>query len=122
MKRDEMTCTGVREQFALLLYGELDFDQEARTDSHLDVCGECRDVLAKEKAMHAALDSIEVHPSPSLLHECREDLTALLMEEMARPVVAARRGTGTGWWDSFVDTITLRTSSGYLRPVGALTL
>ncbi len=60
MKRDEITCAAAREQFALLLYGELAFDEEERVESHLDVCGECRTALEREKAMHAALDSIEI--------------------------------------------------------------
>jgi hypothetical protein len=127
MKHDEITCTGAREQFALLLYGELDFDQEERIDSHLDVCGECRTALAEEKATHAALDSIEIGVSPALLRECRENLSLRLLEEASRPAVSAHVSSSsakssTGWWDSFVDAITLRTSSGYLRPVGALTL
>lgn len=121
MKRDEVNCNDVREQFSMMLYGELSFDQEERVDAHLDVCGECRTVFKKEKALHAALDSIEVSPSPSLLRECREDLSALLMEEAARPM-AVERIAGAGWWDRFVDAITLRGSVGVLRPVGALTL
>jgi HEAT repeats/Putative zinc-finger len=130
MKRDDITCDGAREQFALLLYGELDFDQEERIESHLDVCGECRAALAQEKSVHGALDSIEIGVSPTLLRECREDLSIRLLEEAARSSVAAGTPISrAGWWDSFVDAVTLRTSngaprfaSGYLRPVGALTL
>ncbi len=123
MKRDDITCDSAREQFALLLYGELDFDQEERIESHLDVCGECRSALAREKSLHGALDSIEIGVSPTLLRECREDLSIRLLEEAERPSVAAGAPrSSVGWWDSFVDAVTLRTSSGYLRPVGALTL
>jgi HEAT repeats/Putative zinc-finger len=134
MKHDEITCTGAREQLALLLYGELDFDQEERIESHLDVCGECRTALAEEKATRSALDSIEIGVSPALLRECRENLSLRLLEEASRPAVSALLSgssakPSTGWWDSFVDAITLRNSdgtprfaAGYLRPVGALTL
>jgi len=107
-------CESARANFALLLYGELSFDQEERIESHLDRCGDCRNALAREKALHHAFDSLEITPSPSLLRECREDLAALLIDE-PRPVAP-------GWWDRFIDAITLRPSAGMLRPVGALSL
>ncbi len=118
MKNDDLKCAGVREQLALLLYGELSFDQEERLESHLDSCADCRESLVREKAAHAALDAIEVLPSPSLLRECREDLRARLMHEEMAPLPAAK----SGWWDRFVDALTLRPVIGVLRPVGALTL
>lgn len=110
-------CASVREQFGMLLYGELGFDEEERVDSHLDVCAECRTALEREKAVHAAFDSIEIQPSPSLLRECREDLRARLMEEEASP-----RPARAGWWERFIDGLTLRPAGGFLRPAGALTL
>jgi hypothetical protein len=110
-------CTSIREQFALLLYGELSFDGEEHVESHLDGCAECREALAREKAMHAAFDSLEITPSPSLLRECREDLRIRLMEEAASP-----RPAQAGWWDKFIDAITVRPARGFLRPAGALTL
>lgn len=106
-------CKRTRERFALLLYGELSFDEEERVESHLDGCAECRTALAREKAMHAAFDSIEILPSPSLLRECREDLRLRLAEED----VPGR----AGWWDRLVDALTLRPAT-VLRPAGALTL
>jgi hypothetical protein len=110
-------CSPVREQFALLLYGELSFDEEERIESHLDVCSECRAALAHERAVHAAFDQIEITPSPTLLRECREDLRIRLMEEAAAPAPVP-----AGWWEKFVDALTLRPSAGMLRPAGALTL
>src|SRR5277367_1156463 len=101
MKHDDLKCTNVREQLALLLYGELSFDQEERLESHLDSCADCREALLREKAAHAALDSIEVLPSPSLLRDCREDLRMRLMEESVNPVAVPR----AGWWDRFVDVL-----------------
>jgi hypothetical protein len=124
MKRDGITCSEARDQFALLLYGELSFDQEEGVESHLDACGECRTLLAREKSMHAALDSIEINASPSLLHECREDFRMRLMEEAsgANTAPLAPRAGSTGWWDRVVDALTLHPGTGMLRPVGALTL
>lgn len=110
-------CKAAREQFAMLLYGELSFDEEERVDSHLDVCPECRAALLREKALHAEFDSVEIAPSPSLLRECREDLRARLMEEEGTP-----RRPRAGWWERIVDMLTLGPSAGILRPAGALTL
>ncbi len=121
MKRENITCGSVREQLALMLYGELTFDQEEYVDSHLDGCAECRAALERERAMHAAFDSAAMDPQPSLLRECREDLRVRLMDEAALPAVPR-----SSWWDKAIDAITLRQSaypsSGFLRPAGALTL
>jgi hypothetical protein len=107
-------CQWSRDRFALLLYGELNFDDEERVEAHLDACADCRAALLREKALHAAFDTVEIAPSPSLLRECREDLRLRLIEEPA-PRAA-------GWWERTVDALTLRPSAGMLRPVGALTL
>ena len=112
MKHDEMsgmTCRAAREQFALLLYGELSFDQEERVEAHLDGCGECGAALEQEKALHAGFDSVEAGPSASLLRECREDLRLGLIEEGSRPVPSAGR---SGWWDRLVDAIALQPAHG----------
>ncbi len=74
-------CEKARGQFALLLYGELSFDEEERVESHLDGCAECRGALGRQKALHDALDGVAVTPSPALLSRCREDLTQLLEQE-----------------------------------------
>lgn len=113
---DPITCAAVREQLAMLLYGELSFDEEERIESHLDGCLECREALRREKALQQALDHAAVTPSPSLLLECREDLLARLKEEGAMPQPAR-----PGWWERFVDALTLSPSAGLLRPAGALT-
>jgi hypothetical protein len=107
-------CESIQRELALLLYGELSFDQEERVEAHLDACVECRAALQRERSMHAAADAIEITPSPSLLRECREDLFLRLSEEPA-PASA-------GWWDKFVDAIALRPSAGWFRPAGAVTL
>ncbi len=108
-------CESIRRELALLLYGELSFDQEERVEAHLDHCVECRVALERERALHAAVDTIEISPSPSLLRECREDLFLRIAEEPAR-------APSLGLWDKFVDAITLRPSAGWFRPAGAVTL
>jgi hypothetical protein len=119
MKHDEMTCSGAQEHLALLLYGELSFDQEERVEAHLDACEACRAALEQQRALHAAFDSIEIGPSPSLVRECREGLNARLLEEAAQSAGAEPR---SGWWDRFVDAITLKPASNLLRPAGAVGL
>jgi hypothetical protein len=107
---EPLTCAAARKQFALLLYGELSFDEEERVESHLDHCVECRRMLEREKALHLAMDAVEVRPSPALLSRCREDLSELLDRE--------RRGGLFAWWDQLMLGWNIR----WLRPVGALTL
>jgi hypothetical protein len=129
--RKDMTCEAVRDQFSLLLYGELSFDDEERVESHLDACGECRTALERERSMHVAVDSIEIGPSPSLLRVCREELRARLLEEKAEEEFQPRRAAagGSSWWDQFVDKITGRSVNawhgpfqGWMKPAGALSL
>jgi hypothetical protein len=113
---DQISCARARERFGMLLYGELSFDEEEQIESHLDHCAECRGALQRERALHQALDNVEITPSPSLLRECREDLRARLFEEDVMPKPAK-----AGWWERFVDALTLSPSAGLLRPAGALT-
>ena len=71
---EELNCLAVRDQLALLLYGELSFDEEERVESHMEHCPECRAALQLEKELHAAFDNVAVEPSPALLRECRDAL------------------------------------------------
>ena len=64
MRREEMKCQAARDQFALLLYGELSFDEEERVESHLDGCADCRAALERQKALHDAVDAAAVTPCP----------------------------------------------------------
>ena len=109
---EAMDCAQVRMHFALLLYGELSFDEEERVETHLDGCAECRADLERQRSLHAALDGMAAEPPPSLLRECRAELAAALRETpVPRPV--------HGWWDRFVD---LLNGSSILRPAGAIAL
>jgi len=109
---DKLDCAQVRMHFALLLYGELSFDEEEGVESHLDGCAECRAALEREKSLHAAFDSLSADPPASLLRQCRAELAAALHSDQG-PVSAWNR---RGLWDRFVD---LLGGSAVLRPVGA---
>jgi len=110
-EREQMKCEAARDQFALLLYGELSFDEEERVESHLDVCAACRAALEREKALQAAMDTVEVRPSPALLNRCREDLSELLNS-------ARRAETGPSWWEQFASSWKIH----WLRPAAAMAL
>jgi len=107
----DMNCKNIREQFALLLYGELSFDEEERIDSHLDGCADCRDALARQKVLHEAVDAAAVTPSPALLNRCREDLAELLPREKPAP-------GRESWWGQIAGNWKIQ----FLRPVGAVAL
>ena len=108
---ESLNCKNVREQFALLLYGELNFDEEERIESHLDGCAECRGALERQKALHEAVDAAAVTPSPALLNRCREDLGELLLREKPRSGWAH-------WWNQMSSGWKIQ----FLRPVGAMAL
>lgn len=106
-------CAQTRMHFALLLYGELSFDEEERVDAHLDRCAECRGALERERVLHTALDEFAVEPPASLLRECRAELAAALKNSPGpRPAKA-------GWWDRLTEFLSAGIS---LRPVTALAL
>lgn len=104
-------CKNAREQFALLLYGELSFDEEERIESHLDGCAECRAALERQKALHDAVDAAAVTPSPALLSRCREDLAELLPREKPASGWAL-------WWNQMASGWKIQ----FLRPMGAMAL
>ena len=89
--KESENCQKVQEQLALLLYGELSFDEEERIESHLDGCAGCRGALERQKVLHHALDGVALTPSPALVSRCREDLTQLLGREKPASGWAA-------WW------------------------
>jgi hypothetical protein len=108
-----LNCADARMLFALLLYGELSFDEEEQVDVHLDGCADCRAALERERLLHAAFDGVAVEPAASLLRECRTELAAgVRRAQVARPVQA-------GWWNQFV---TMLAGASLLRPVGAVAL
>jgi hypothetical protein len=121
---EKLSCADARMLFSLLLYGELSFDEEERVDTHLDTCAECKSALEREKSLHSAFDSVPVEPAPSLLRECRTDLTVALhrereMREQSPLPARANVKEPSGWWDRFVHSLT---GGSILRPVGAVAL
>ena len=111
-----MSCESIREQLPMLLYGELSFDEEESVESHLDGCSDCRAALAQERELSAAFDQVAVEPSPALLRACRESLAERLKNEAAPMAVEPK----VGWWDRFIDLITM--PANMMRPAGAVAL
>jgi hypothetical protein len=111
------SCADARMLFALLLYGELSFDEEERVDVHLDGCADCRTALERERALHAAFDGVAVEPAASLLRECRIELRAALEHEPLPASSGSRESAG--WWGRFVHALG---GASILRPVGAVAL
>ena len=78
------SCDAVREQLPLYVYGELPMESEETVEAHVAGCAACRELIAAERRMHAALDEA-AEPLPAhLLMECRRDLQASLQSEAAR--------------------------------------
>ena len=115
-----MSCESIREQLPMLLYGELSFDEEESVESHLDGCSDCRAALAQERELSVAFDQVSVEPSPALLRACRESLAERLKSEAAPMTVAQAGAPRVGWWDRFIDLVTM--PANMMRPAGAVAL
>jgi hypothetical protein len=109
-------CKDIQGQFALLLYGELNFDEEEQVESHLDGCTDCSAALERQRALHEALDGVAVTPSPALLSRCREDLTHLLEREKPSSNWAAV--SKPSWWREMTASWNIQ----FLRPMTAMAL
>jgi len=100
-------CRETQDNLALLLYGELSFDQEERIESHVASCAECKAALAEQKSLHAAFDSAALpEPPADLLWQCRTQLQRSLREQPPLP-----------WWKQILSSLQAIT---WVRPVGAL--
>ena len=73
-----MKCEEAQEKMPLLAYGELSFGEEERLETHIDECVECREALARQKALFAAIDGAQMVPSTELLDQCRAELRGRL--------------------------------------------
>jgi hypothetical protein len=113
---ESVNCKNIQGQFALLLYGELSFDEEERVESHLDGCAECHAALERQRALHGALDGVAVTPSPALLSRCREDLTQLLGQE--KPASGWAAAWKPSWWRQMTGGLKIQ----FLRPMTAMAL
>jgi hypothetical protein len=108
-----MDCAQVRMHFALLLYGELSFDEEERVDAHLDGCSPCRLELERQKSLHAAFDEFAIEPPASLLRECRADLAAAMRQGLGP------RMAKLDWWERLRGYLG---GGALLRPAAAFAL
>jgi anti-sigma factor RsiW len=114
-----MTCEEARKNLPLFLYGELSFDEEGQVEVHIDECAACSQVLARDKALFAALDSAETLPSPGALEESRAELRRRLAVS-DRPLRASH-ASGSGFWDKIRQgfTIHFHFAPGLAQVVGA---
>src|SRR5271163_4121888 len=98
-----MTCDEARKNLPLFLYGELSFDEEELVEVHVDECDACREELAREKAMFAALDDVELVPSPEALAGSRAELRRRLA--LASPGLSPARTPN--FWDKIREGFTI---------------
>jgi anti-sigma factor RsiW len=106
-----MTCEEARKHLPLFLYGELSFDEEELVEVHIDECAACRQALAREKAMFAALDSVELVPTPEALAESRAELRGRLALAGAPGRtdrrLASTQAQGSNFWDKIREGFTI---------------
>jgi anti-sigma factor RsiW len=116
-------CEWVRAQLALLLYGELPFDEEEAVESHLETCGECCAALNRQREVHTALDGLAVEPPASLLRECRSGLMSQIRAEARNAAQGPAPEPGRmGWWDRVTGAFRFHAGWTWLKPVGAVAL
>ena len=116
-----MTCDEARKNLALFLYGELSFDEEELVEIHIDECAACRADLAREKALFAALDSVEIAPSPNALENARAELHRRLAFQAPSMTSSTARTLNSGFWDKVREgfTIHFHFAPGLAQVVGA---
>jgi HEAT repeats/Putative zinc-finger len=115
-----MTCEEARKNLPLFLYGELSFDEEELVEVHIDECAGCQRALAREKALFAALDSVELVPTPEALAESRAELRGRLALAGA-PARTDHRAEGSSFWDKIREgfTINFHFAPGLAQVAGA---
>lgn len=74
----DMHCQDVQQDLALLVYGELSFDQEERLERHLSDCPACQQELARVHLLLNEVTEAEVPVNTALLQECRVRLRSSL--------------------------------------------
>jgi len=80
-----MTCDAVRNLIPLYYYGELTPEEEDQTEAHIHECAACAADMKQARALAAALDRRRMEALPSLLVECRADLSAAVRGASAGP-------------------------------------
>src|SRR5580704_17450049 len=100
-----MTCEEARKNLPLFLYGELSIDEEELVEVHVDECQACQKALAREKAMFAALDGVELVPSAGALEESRAELRRRLA--LAKAPLHTSNPAGPSFWDKIREGFTI---------------
>ena len=95
-----MNCDEAARLIPLYLYGELEFEEEERFESHLDGCEPCRAEVARQRKLHTLFDSAAGGGiEDGMLTGARLELRARLKHESA-----AHRG----WWAHFSELFGVR--------------
>src|SRR5882724_6783239 len=84
-----MTCTDIREQLPLHLYGDLPPDERARVDAHLTQCPACRVVAAEFAAIRRGLNAAPAASRPLEVSEIYRRETVRQRRRARRWQVAA---------------------------------
>jgi len=100
-----MTCEETRKNLPLFLYGELSFDEEELVEVHIDECAACREELAREKAMFAALDGVELVPTPEAIEESRAEFRRRLA--LVNQPLRTSNMPRSGFWDKIREGFTI---------------
>jgi len=115
-----MNCESVSKLIPLYFYGELPPEEEDRLEQHLDTCADCARQAESQRALSAALDRREMHPSAALLAECRHDLMRAVYRHEGPVLRSARPAVSR----PFVETLTawLPSLGPWRMPLGASAL
>lgn len=74
-----MQCKELEGRIAFYAWDELEGDERAAVEKHLEGCAACRFLLERERRLLAAAAAVEpAEPSPALLAGCRNDLSDAL--------------------------------------------
>ena len=81
-----MTHDDYRDLLSLAASGDVDADERAVLERHLETCGRCRKEYAQLRGLHEALmaERREIDPDERLLSEARQELRIALRREAAR--------------------------------------
>jgi hypothetical protein len=101
-----MTCDEARQNFSLLLYGELDFTTEELVEQHVASCVECQTALAVERRWHEAVATESADVPLDLLSHCREEL---------RDSLSVIRETRQPAWIRWLDSLGFRSNAWSMR-------
>ncbi len=94
-----MKCDEAARMLPLYLYGELDFDEEERLETHLDGCEPCRLAVARQRRMNELLDAAALRVDDGMLTSVRLEARARLKQEPR---------LHQSWWSHVSDMFSIR--------------